>query len=49
MVLLSKQAQKDLKRAPIHIVRKLDGSISSVEKDGLFGDIEVNHTPTAMK
>jgi len=34
-VLLSKRAQKDLKKVPIYIVRKLDGWISSVEKDGL--------------
>jgi toxin HigB-1 len=35
LVILSKRAQKDLKKVPIHIVRKLDGWISSVEKDGL--------------
>ena len=35
IVLLSKRAQKDLQKVPIHIVRKLDGWISSVEKDGL--------------
>lgn len=42
IVLLSKRAQKDLKKVPIHIVRKLDGWISSVEKDGLE---EVRKTP----
>jgi proteic killer suppression protein len=35
MVILSKRAQKDLKKVPLHIVRKLDSWISSVEKDGL--------------
>ena len=35
LVVLSKRVQKDLKKVPIHIVRKLDGWISSVEKAGL--------------
>ena len=35
IVLLSKQAQRNLKKVPIHIIRKLDGWISSVEKNGL--------------
>ena len=35
LVILSKRAQKDLRKVPIHIVRKLDGWTSSVERDGL--------------
>ena len=42
IVLLSKRAQKDLKKVPIHIIGKLDSWISSVEKDGLE---EVRKTP----
>ena len=42
IVLLSKRAQKDLKKVPRHIIGKLDSWISSVETEGLE---EVRKTP----
>ena len=35
LVILSKQAQKQLRKMPVHIIDKLDTWIQTVEKEGL--------------